>query len=172
MGSNIDPKENLGTAAAFLRSYWPRVTFSSVYRTAPREVTDQPDFLNAVARIETDQSPKEVLSSLKDIEAKLGKAPPYRYGPRTIDLDLLLYDDLIHPNEQKWQSYKREARSYTLIVPHLEMHKRRFVLEPLCELANPQTVHPLLKESWNALLKRTRDQPCSRIPFSLDNKGE
>ncbi|OGJ61472.1 2-amino-4-hydroxy-6-hydroxymethyldihydropteridine diphosphokinase [Candidatus Peribacteria bacterium RIFCSPHIGHO2_02_FULL_53_20] len=147
LGSNISPKENLRQAATMLREHLPDIRFSSVYRTAAREVETQEDFLNAVAQATTEKSPEQIHLILQSIEQSLGKAPPYRFGPRTIDLDLLLYGDLI-------------SNTKDLILPHPRMHERRFVLEPLCELVDPQTTHPVVKKSWKELFKKTKNQAC------------
>jgi 2-amino-4-hydroxy-6-hydroxymethyldihydropteridine diphosphokinase len=96
---------------------------SSVYETAPQgEVLDQPDFLNAVVEIETDLGPEELLDLCKDVERKLGRDfGEVRHGPRVVDVDLLMLDDI-------------EYRSERLTLPHPEVRTRRFVLEPLAEL--------------------------------------
>ena len=97
---------------------------SSIYETAPQgELTNQPDFLNAVAEIETDLGPEDLLVECKRIEAELGRrAGGVRHGPRPIDIDILLLGDL-------------EYESDRLRIPHRDLETRRFVLEPLRELA-------------------------------------
>jgi 7,8-dihydro-6-hydroxymethylpterin-pyrophosphokinase len=98
----------------------------------------------------------------------LRKHVPFRSGPRTIDLDLLLYDELVLPSLKGWQnSYKLKAISYKLIVPHPRMHLRRFVLEPLCDLIDPQGKHPVLGKTWQELLEKTEEQRCDRIALRL-----
>ena len=96
---------------------------SSVYETAPQgEVSDQPDFLNACLRIETELEPERLLEACKEVERELGRAPGgVRHGPRPIDVDVLLLGD-------------RELASERLTLPHPEVTSRRFVLEPLLEL--------------------------------------
>ena len=95
---------------------------SSLYRTAPIGITDQPDFINAVARIRTVVAPQVLLEKLLDIEARLGRVRmEQQFGPRVIDLDLLLYE---------WV----QIDTPHLTLPHPRMHLRRFVLEPLFEL--------------------------------------
>lgn len=103
-----------------LREQFTSLIFSHVYRTAPQDITDQPEFLNAVARIETALSPEDLLTALQAIEKRLGKNPPFPKGPRTIDLDLLLYGTCVQEGPPT--------------LPHPRMYERRFVLEPLCEL--------------------------------------
>lgn len=133
-----------------LRREIPGIVFSSVYQTKAMEVKTQEDFLNAVARAETEDTPEEVLEALQSIEKTLKKNPPYRYGPRTIDLDLLLYDD-------------RAMNSPELTIPHAGMQGRRFVLEPLSELIDMNATHPVLKTSWQELLRQAQDQECRKI---------
>lgn len=147
IGSNINPIKNLQTCARALRDDFPYITFSSVYKTAARDEEHQDDFLNAVARIETDDQPEEVYETLKSIEEELGKDPPYNKGPRTIDLDILLYN---YPDN-------RQPTTDNLVIPHPSMQERRFVLEPLCEL----------DDSWKPHLQKTLDQVCDKIDLRL-----
>lgn len=124
LGSNEgDRLGNLRAARAALARRGIRVTgSSSVYETAPQgEVLDQADFLNACLRIETELGPEELLDVCKAVERELGRAPgSQRHGPRPIDVDVLLLD-------VAW-------RSERLTLPHPEVTRRRFVLEPLLEL--------------------------------------
>ena len=104
---------------------------SSYYETEPVDgPPGQPDFLNAVIEVQTDLTPQDLLDVLQDIERELGRVRRERFGPRTIDLDLLLYGD-------------RAVDVPGLIIPHPRMHERGFVLEPLAEIA-PHVVHPTL----------------------------
>ncbi len=154
LGSNIAPDANLHSAADALRARWPDIRFSHVYRTAPMEYASQDAFLNAAAIMETDDTPEAVAEALRGIETDLGKAPAFRFGPRTIDLDLLLYGD-------------RVVSTDALTLPHPRMHSRRFVLEPLLELLPPSGLHPLLQRPWGHLLTNTRDQSCERTDLIL-----
>lgn len=154
LGSNIDPEANLRHAADELRKFWPEIRFSSAYRSAPVERTDQPEFLNAVARIETEERAEEILSKLQAIEKRLKKNPPFRFGPRTIDLDLLLYGDEVIDQPG-------------LKVPHPKMHERRFVLEPLMEVLDGNTEHPSLKQPFPMLLDALTGQDCTKVPVQL-----
>jgi 2-amino-4-hydroxy-6-hydroxymethyldihydropteridine diphosphokinase len=96
---------------------------SSLYRSAPRERTDQPDYLNAALALETELTPRPLLAELKAIERRLGRDPfGERYGPRLIDLDLLAIDDLCIEDVPD------------LVVPHPRLAERRFALQPLAEL--------------------------------------
>jgi 2-amino-4-hydroxy-6-hydroxymethyldihydropteridine diphosphokinase len=118
---------------------------SSIYETAPQgEVTDQPDFLNAVAEIETDLGPEELLKECKRLESELGRQQGgVRHGPRPIDIDILLLGDLEYESER-------------LRIPHRDLETRRFVLEPLKELA-PEAVD-------EARLAAVQDQRVRRLP--------
>jgi 2-amino-4-hydroxy-6-hydroxymethyldihydropteridine diphosphokinase len=121
---------NLGKAEATLRSALKALaalpdsallTCSSVYRSGPIDA-DGPDYLNAVALLETRVVPDALLAALQAIERAHGRERPYRNAPRTLDLDLLLYGDL-------------RLASPALTVPHQRLHERRFVLRPLAEIA-------------------------------------
>lgn len=125
LGSNLGDREaNLDEAERRL-SETPGVTLlrvSNRIRTAPWGVTDQPEFLNGVAAIETDLAPLDLLRVVKAIEREMGRQPAPRWGPRLIDIDLLLYDRLtVHTPD--------------LTLPHPELLKRAFVREPLREIA-------------------------------------
>ena len=108
------------------------VKFSSIYETKPFGETDQPNFLNAVAKIETSQSVQELFGFIKNIEKKLGRKETYKWGPREIDLDLLFYNDIVFSDEN-------------LTVPHPGIQHRDFVLAPLIEI-EPTLFHPVLKQ--------------------------
>ncbi|SEK83809.1 2-amino-4-hydroxy-6-hydroxymethyldihydropteridine diphosphokinase [Nitrosovibrio tenuis] len=95
---------------------------SSLYRSAPMERLDQPDFINAVAQIETGLSPYDLLNALLEIEHRHGRVREYSNAPRTLDLDILMYDDL-------------QCNDRYLVLPHPRMHQRAFVLQPLLEIA-------------------------------------
>jgi 2-amino-4-hydroxy-6-hydroxymethyldihydropteridine diphosphokinase len=95
---------------------------SSIYETEPVGVTTQPMFLNLVLKIETNLDPQMLLSVVKQIETRLGRQPRYRWGPREIDIDILLYDEL-------------EVNEPNLRIPHPRMWEREFVLNPLREIA-------------------------------------
>ncbi|MBR0085914.1 MAG: 2-amino-4-hydroxy-6-hydroxymethyldihydropteridine diphosphokinase [Lachnospiraceae bacterium] len=106
---------------------------SQLYKTKPYGYTDQPDFLNSCIKIETYLSPDKLLKELNDIEAELGRERALRWGPRTIDLDIIFYDMDVITSER-------------LIIPHRDMHNREFVLKPLCDIA-PFKYHPVLKKT-------------------------
>jgi len=115
---------------------------STDYLTAPVGPQDQPHFVNSAVKITTDQSPRELLDALKAIEKSMGREETYRWGPRVIDLDILLYDNVVIDEEG-------------LRIPHPEMHLREFVLEPLCEIA-PEAYHPVLKKTVREMLHDLR----------------
>lgn len=100
----------------------------------------QGDFLNAVAGVVTSLDAVALLDVLQTIEDRFGRQRWERWGPRTLDLDLLLYDDAVIETER-------------LVVPHPRMHERRFVLEPLCDIA-PEAIHPVLRLTARELLER------------------
>jgi 2-amino-4-hydroxy-6-hydroxymethyldihydropteridine diphosphokinase len=150
VGSNLgDSKNNCRQAIELLNDDYTQVTArSSLYRTEPVGYTDQPRFINAVVKLRTRLSPVRLLARLEAIEHRLGKDIKQRWGPRTIDLDLLLYDNLVM-NEGGLQ------------LPHPRMHSRSFVMIPLVELA-PRLMHPLLDRSMQELLERI-EQPTECI---------
>ena len=111
---------------------------SSFYRTQPVGPIEQPPFINAVFSLECGMSPQELLTLLLDVEGRMGRVRKERWGPRLIDLDLLFFDEAIISGQG-------------LEVPHPRLHKRRFVLTPLVEIA-PDVVHPILKKSAFDLL--------------------
>ena len=100
--------------------------------TEPYGVTDQPSFLNGAARISTLLTPHELLDELHRIEAEAGRERIIHWGPRTLDLDIIFYDDLVMSDDD-------------LCIPHVDMHNRSFVIEPMKELA-PYKMHPVLKK--------------------------
>ena len=111
---------------------------SKLYETEPEGVSEQENFYNSVVFIETQLEPLQLLDFLKSIEKKMGRDfDQIRWGPRIIDLDILLYEDLIFKTED-------------LIIPHPLLHKRRFVLEPLEEIS-PDWIHPVLEKSVKKL---------------------
>ena len=107
--------------------------------TEPYGGVEQDDFLNACLLLKTLLSPEELLEKLHDIEKEAHRERIIRWGPRTLDLDILLYDDLVMENDE-------------LIIPHVEMHMRDFVLKPLSEIA-PNVRHPIYKKTISQLLK-------------------
>ena len=119
---------------------------SSVYETEPWAVADQPAFLNLVAGFETTLSPVELLALCKEVEAQVGRAESYRWGPRFIDVDILLYGDAIVSCEEP-----------DLQIPHVRLAERAFALVPLAQLA-PDTIVPGLDELVAQLLSKVDDK--------------
>lgn len=111
---------------------------SGVYETEPWGLKDQPPFLNIVVEIETVLAPLELLGTIKALEVQLGRLPGLRWGPREIDIDIILWDDLIMHTPE-------------LIVPHEHFRERHFVLAPLKEIA-PNAVDPVAGDTVAVLL--------------------
>jgi 2-amino-4-hydroxy-6-hydroxymethyldihydropteridine diphosphokinase len=124
MGGNLETsREALVVAVVEIFNVGKAGPISSLFRSAPRDLEDQPDFLNAAVAVETELTPRPLLAELKAIERRLGRDPlGERFGPRLIDVDLLAIDDLCVDD------------SPDLMVPHPRLAERRFVLEPLAEL--------------------------------------
>jgi len=117
---------------------------SPFYSTEPVDYKNQDWFINAVIKIQSVFDPYQLLSEIKSIQQGVGRiSDPVRYGPRVLDLDILLYDDLV-------------INSSGLVIPHPRMHKRRFVLKPICDI-DPKVVHPVLKKDMRHLLDNLGD---------------
>ena len=113
---------------------------SPFYATEPVGYEHQDWFINAVVQLETAHGPFQLLDQIESIQRAAGrKLNPVRFGPRILDLDIILYNDRI-------------IHSARLVVPHPRMHKRRFVLKPICDI-NPDIIHPVLKKKMRLLLE-------------------
>jgi 2-amino-4-hydroxy-6-hydroxymethyldihydropteridine diphosphokinase len=139
LGSNVGDREvHLRNAISRLESVGEIITVSSFYETEPVEVTDQAWFLNCALALETMRMPEELMASLLQIEQRMGRQRTQKKGPRTIDLDILLFGDT-------------KITSNQLTIPHPAMQDRRFVLEPLAEIAE-NIQHPVLQKTIRDLL--------------------
>ncbi len=125
------------------RELGPIITASSCYKSAAWGKTDQPDFYNQVLHVETRLSPQQALSTLQTIERELGRIRVTKWGPRLIDIDILLWGDLILKTDH-------------LIIPHPGIASRRFTLMPLAEIA-PELIHPVTQKSIRKMLEECPD---------------
>ena len=138
LGSNLgDRGRNLNTAIDRLRALGEVVAVSSFYETEPVEFTAQPWFLNCAVEMNTEKTPQQLLAGIFEIEQQLGRQRGQKNGPRMIDLDILLFGNSI-------------VEDRGLTIPHPAMHERRFVLEPLAEIA-PEARHPVFKRTIQEL---------------------
>lgn len=147
LGSNLGDREgNLRKAIMEIsRSAGKVVASSPVYETEPWGFRSEQDFLNMAVRLETDLGASELLMRLLEIEKQLGrKRTGEQYSSRVIDIDILLYGDLI-------------INENGLKIPHPRLHQRKFVLVPLCDIA-PDAIHPVYKKSLSELLRSCNDQ--------------
>jgi 2-amino-4-hydroxy-6-hydroxymethyldihydropteridine diphosphokinase len=151
LGSNLGDRErNLRDALVLLVQPQLRaLRVSSFYETEPVEVPDQPWFLNAVVEAETDLFPKQLLARLQRIEQQLGRRRLRPKGPRLIDIDILLYGGAVIDADE-------------LQVPHPRLAERRFVLEPLAELA-PHLRHPVTRRALKDMLHAVAGQQVRRL---------
>ena len=140
IGGNLgDRTTYLKRAATEIEQYCGKIVqYSSIYETEPWGNTEQPGFFNQCLEVKTSLTPENLMKTLLQIESKLGRVRAIKMGPRTIDLDILLIDQLIIAND-------------LLTIPHPEMANRRFALSPLNEIA-PELLHPVLKKTINNLL--------------------
>jgi len=151
LGTNLgDRVQNLANARRDLSSGRVRVVrASSLYETEPRYIRDQPWFLNQVIEIETDLFPRQLFAHVKKIERALGRQPTQPNGPRLIDIDILFYaETTVHTAD--------------LEIPHARLAERRFVLEPLMELA-PDLRHPVTRRTVAEMLAEVKDQAVRKL---------
>jgi 2-amino-4-hydroxy-6-hydroxymethyldihydropteridine diphosphokinase len=158
LGSNLGDREaNIRQALQFLEQL-PETTIvrgSSLYDTEPVGVSDQPNFLNGVVQIETHLSPRRLLWNLMLIERRLGRVRTRQWGPRVIDLDLLLYGEEVVDEDD-------------LQVPHPLMTQRSFVMVPLVEI-EPLLVHPVTNQTMLSILQRLGADPLVKHGSRLWN---
>ena len=144
LGSNLGNRtENCLAAIEHLSNFTIIKSVSSFYETQPVGNEDQPRFINAVAKVNTLLSPLNLLNSLKTVENQLGRERNEKWGPRTIDLDILIYEDFVLDSQE-------------LTIPHKELINRRFMMEPLCEI-EPWLEHPTLNKTMSTILKELDD---------------
>jgi 2-amino-4-hydroxy-6-hydroxymethyldihydropteridine diphosphokinase len=150
LGSNLGNRAgNIAMALRYLEPLARATRVSSTYETAPVGPADQPNFYNAVAEVITGLEPAALLRHLKNIEYEIGRRPGPRWGPRPIDLDLLLYDD-------------QAITTDDLTIPHPRLSERAFVLVPLAELA-PDLRHSALTGSIDELAKARSGDDIRRL---------
>lgn len=152
VGSNMGNREELLQKAISLLGEYPEIfieSVSSIYETDPVGFTDQPVFLNLALKLKTTLSPHELLSKMQEVEAKLDRKRLQKWGPRTIDLDILLYNSV-------------SIQTEVLTIPHPRMLERAFVLIPLSEIA-PDDVFPEKSISLHHVLCEQRDKEGVRI---------
>ena len=149
LGSNLgDRAANLRSAIAQSELAGRVIAVSSLYETQPVDVPDQPWFLNCVAAIETAKTPEDLLQFVLQIEAMMGRIRMREKGARNIDIDIVLFGDFV-------------VDEHGLRIPHPAMHQRRFVLEPLVEIA-PEVRHPALGKTALELLAQLPAGPAVR----------
>jgi 2-amino-4-hydroxy-6-hydroxymethyldihydropteridine diphosphokinase len=149
LGSNLgDRQANLEAAIRELEPQVHALAASAIYETPPWGYLDQPKFLNMALEAQTDLAPLDLLKFLKKLETQLGRRPGEHYGPRVIDIDILLYDSLI-------------LSQPGLEIPHPHLAERAFVLVPLAEIA-PALRHPALGQTMQQLLEQIDSQDIQR----------
>ena len=155
LGSNVgDRAANLDAAIDRIASLGKVIAVSSFYETEPVELAAQPWFLNCAVALDTEKMPRQLLAAILDIEKGMGRRRVQKKGPRTLDIDILLFGN-------------STIKTNGLTIPHPAMHERRFVLAPLAEIA-PEARHPVFKRTIGEL----RDllpvgQTVKRLPKHL-----
>jgi 2-amino-4-hydroxy-6-hydroxymethyldihydropteridine diphosphokinase len=158
IGSNLgDPLQNCwqGLEALCADGQVKLLARSPFYRTQPVDYLDQNWFINAALLVETVLTPLELLDKIRAVQTGMGrKSDAVRYGPRILDLDIIFYDDLVIDTPH-------------LVVPHPRMHKRRFVLHPICDI-DPSVVHPVTGLSVREILNQLPTDNQDLVPCSSD----
>lgn len=128
---------------------------SQFYKTEPVDYQDQDWFINVIAKIETTFDPFQLLNQLNSIELAAGRLRnSVKFGPRILDLDIIFFDDLV-------------INTSKLVIPHPRMHKRRFVLKPICDI-DPTAVHPVLKKDVTHLLAHLKEDGQRVVEYQCD----
>ena len=151
LGSNLGERaQNLADARERLNAAGIQIVReSAIYETAPRDLTNQPMFLNQVVEATFDGFPRQLLARVMDIEREMGRKRVIAKGPRVIDIDILLFGKFV-------------VETAGLSIPHPRIAERRFVLEPLAELA-PDLRHPVTQLSMRQMLAKVADQAVRKI---------
>jgi 2-amino-4-hydroxy-6-hydroxymethyldihydropteridine diphosphokinase len=153
LGSNVGERDlQLREAITRIAAAGQIVAVSALYETEPIEYTEQAWFLNCAVALETSRSPFELMKMALQLEREMGRVRDQKKGPRIIDIDVLLFEDTVIDSPE-------------LTIPHPAMQRRRFVLEPLAEIA-PQARHPVLKKTVRELLE---ELPAGQI---VKNRGQ
>ena len=159
VGSNIGDKlENCQRGIkALTETGTSRVLVQSrIYTTEPVDYEDQDWFINMMVKFETSHDPYQLLDQIEFIQRAAGRIKDaIRFGPRILDMDIILYDDRIIDSER-------------LVVPHPRMHKRRFVLKPICDI-DPSIIHPVLKKEMHFLLERLGEDQQKVFEYKCSN---
>ena len=151
LGTNMGQREHhLEQAVAGLSPVMRVTAVSPIYETAPWGLEDQPAFLNLCLAGKTSLSPQKLLSTIQNLEEKLGRTPTVKWGPRLIDIDILLYEDFILQTDH-------------LTIPHPLMTERAFVLVPLADIA-PQVIHPVRNQTIRELATAVDATSVTRLP--------
>ncbi|WP_456383281.1 2-amino-4-hydroxy-6-hydroxymethyldihydropteridine diphosphokinase [Persephonella sp.] len=145
LGSNIGDRESfIRRAIEYMSIKITDIKQAPIFISRAVGFTDQPDFYNTVISGYTDMSPEELLTFLKETEQKVGRIKRFRWGPREIDIDILLYGNQV-------------IEENGLVIPHPRLHERDFVLQPMVYL-QPDLIHPLLKKTMAELLNNLKDR--------------
>jgi len=145
LGSNMGDRQQMLASARQQIGHFANIKrCSSVYVTAAWGNVNQPDFLNQVLEVETLLTPEELLADILSVEKHLGRERNEKWGSRTLDIDILLFHDVV-------------LKTPSLTLPHPELHNRRFALVPLCELT-AEAIHPVLKKTFQQLLTECPDK--------------
>ena len=158
LGSNISPElDNLKTAINSIKNIGniKKIAISSFYKTSPLCYENQPNFYNCAIKLYSELKPGELLNIISDIEKSMGRKREIKWGPRSIDIDIILFGDLI-------------ISTNNLTIPHPEMLNRKFVIEPLLELS-PDLKHPCYKKKISELIdfEKLKNQVIEKI---VENK--